>query len=78
MIESKLGETFSPGPISGCLLDLHEKLLSHETIYRHIWADKMAGNDAIRRRVRLISLEVNVRRVVTISRTESVLTSVQR
>ena len=45
LIESKLREKLSPEQISGWLLDEHEELLSHETIYRHIWADKMAGGD---------------------------------
>ncbi len=31
--------------VSGWLLEEKEELLSHETIYRHIWTDKAAGGD---------------------------------
>lgn len=45
LIESKLREKLSPEQISGWLLNEKEVLLSHETIYLHIWADKAAGGD---------------------------------
>jgi IS30 family transposase len=45
LIESKLRDKLSPEQISGWLLEEKEKLLSHETIYQHIWADKAAGGD---------------------------------
>jgi IS30 family transposase len=45
LVESKLREKLSPEQISGWLLDEHEKLLSYETIYLYIWADKAAGGD---------------------------------
>lgn len=44
-IESKLRMEWSPEQVSGWLLDEREELVSHETIYRHIWADKRAGGD---------------------------------
>ncbi len=43
MIEEKLRQRFSPEQISGWLLNEHEKCLSHETIYRHLWTDKKTG-----------------------------------
>jgi len=45
LVESKLRLKWSPEQISGWLLEEHEKLLSHETIYLHIWADKASGGD---------------------------------
>ncbi|MDP0588104.1 MAG: IS30 family transposase [Candidatus Endonucleobacter bathymodioli] len=45
VIEAKLRIEWSPEQVSGWLLDDQEKLISHETIYRHIWADKQAGGD---------------------------------
>lgn len=45
LIESKLREDWSPEQVSGWLLEAQETLISHETIYRHIWADKRAGGD---------------------------------
>lgn len=44
-IESKLRLEWSPEQISGWLLEEREQLLSHETIYLHIWTDKRAGGD---------------------------------
>ena len=41
-IESKLRIEWSPEQISGWLLN-REELISHESIYLHIWADKQAG-----------------------------------
>ena len=43
-IESKLRIEWSPEQISGWLLN-REELISHESIYLHIWADKQAGGD---------------------------------
>jgi IS30 family transposase len=45
LVESKLRKKLSPEQISGWLLEEKEELLSHETIYLHIWADKAAGGD---------------------------------
>jgi IS30 family transposase len=43
MIDRKLGEKWSPEQISGWLLDTQNLSLSHESVYRHIWADKQGG-----------------------------------
>ena len=45
LIELKLGEKWSPEQISGWLLEEHLQLISHETIYRHVWNDKRSGGD---------------------------------
>ena len=45
LIESKLSEDWSPEQVSGWLLETQKTLISHETIYRHIWDDKQAGGD---------------------------------
>lgn len=45
LIESKLREEWSPEQISGRFLNEKELLISHETIYSHIWEDKKAGGD---------------------------------
>ena len=45
LIESKLRVEWSPEQISGWLLYEQELLISHESIYLHIWADKHAGGD---------------------------------
>jgi IS30 family transposase len=45
VIESKLRIEWSPEQISGWLLEEHEQLISHETIYLHVWANKQAGGD---------------------------------
>lgn len=44
-IESKLRIEWSPEQISGWLLYDREQLISHESIYLHIWANKQAGGD---------------------------------
>jgi len=44
-IESKIRKEWSPEQISGWLLETEEELISHETIYRHIWSDKQSGGD---------------------------------
>lgn len=44
-IESKLRIEWSPEQISGWLLNDRGQLISHESIYLHIWADKQAGGD---------------------------------
>jgi IS30 family transposase len=36
---------WSPEQISGWLLVEREELISHESIYLHVWADKQAGGD---------------------------------
>jgi len=45
LIDSKLRLKWSPEQISGWLLEEREELISHETIYLHIWADKASGGD---------------------------------
>ena len=45
LVESKLRLDWSPEQISGWLLDDQELLLSHETIYLHVWTDKKAGGE---------------------------------
>lgn len=44
-IESKLRIEWSPEQISGWLLEDREQLISHESIYLHVWADKQAGGE---------------------------------
>jgi len=44
-VEQKLREKWSPEQIAGWLATDEEESLSHERIYRHIWADKYAGGD---------------------------------
>jgi len=44
-IESKLRIEWSPEQISGWLLNEGEELISHESIYLHVWADKQSGGD---------------------------------
>jgi len=45
VIESKLRVEWSPEQISGWLLSDQERLISHESIYLHIWAEKQTGGD---------------------------------
>ena len=45
VVESKLRVEWSPEQISGWLLNDQELLISHESIYLHIWRDKQAGGD---------------------------------
>lgn len=45
LIEAKLRLEWSPEQISGWLLEDAGKLLSHETIYLHVWGDKQLGGD---------------------------------
>jgi IS30 family transposase len=45
LINSKLQIEWSPEQISGWLLYEKQKIISHETIYLHVWADKHAGGD---------------------------------
>lgn len=47
-IESKLRIEWSPEQISGWLLEEREQLISHESIYLHIWADKQSGGSLYR------------------------------
>jgi IS30 family transposase len=54
-IEDKLYLKWSPEQISGWLLMNHDTTISHESIYRHVYADKIAGGDlykCLRRRAR--------------------------
>jgi transposase, IS30 family len=44
-IEDKVWQKWSPEQISGWLLMNQGVCISHESIYRHIWADKKAGGD---------------------------------
>lgn len=48
LIESKLRIEWSPEQISGWLLTEREELISHESIYLHVWAEKQAGGDLYR------------------------------
>jgi len=45
LIDSKLCEQWSPEQISGWLLYEQERLISHESIYLHVWANKRDGGD---------------------------------
>jgi IS30 family transposase len=45
IIDSRLRLEWSPEQVSGWLLADREALISHESIYLHIWADKRAGGD---------------------------------
>jgi IS30 family transposase len=45
VIEAKLREDWSPEQISGWFLFDQETLISHESIYLHVWTDKRAGGD---------------------------------
>jgi IS30 family transposase len=54
-IDDKLLLKWSPEQISGWLLVNQNICISHETIYRHVWANKVAGGDLykhLRRRAR--------------------------
>ncbi len=42
-VHARLREKWSPEQVSGRLRTEHQLRISHETIYRHIWADKRAG-----------------------------------
>lgn len=44
-IESKIRIDWSPEQVSGWLLEEQDLLISHESIYLHIWADKQVGGD---------------------------------
>jgi transposase, IS30 family len=44
-IEDKLFLKWSPEQISGWLLVNEDTCISHESIYRHVWADKATGGD---------------------------------
>ena len=43
LVESKLREKLSPEQVTGWLLKEQGENLSHETIYKHVWADKKLG-----------------------------------
>lgn len=45
LIESKIRKRWSPEQISGWLREEQDTLISHETIYLHIWSDKKLGGD---------------------------------
>jgi len=45
LIDKKLEEKLSPEQISGWLLDTQNLSLSHESVYRHVWADKKGGGN---------------------------------
>lgn len=45
IIESKLRIKWSPEQISGWLLNEQEELISPESVYLHVWADKQSGGD---------------------------------
>jgi IS30 family transposase len=42
-VHAKLREQWSPEQVAGRFRRAHQLRISHETIYRHIWADKRAG-----------------------------------
>jgi len=42
-VHARLREKWSPEQVAGRMRLAHELRISHETIYRHIWADKRAG-----------------------------------
>jgi IS30 family transposase len=48
IIESKLRLKWSPEQISGWLRETQDTLISHETIYQHIWRDKHTGGAVMR------------------------------
>jgi IS30 family transposase len=43
LIDSKIKEKWSPEQVSGWLREEQDTLISHETIYLHIWSDKQRG-----------------------------------
>ena len=45
LIDSKVRIEWGPEQISGWFLEEHEDFISHESIYRYIWADKRVGGD---------------------------------
>jgi IS30 family transposase len=45
LIESKIRKRWSPEQISGWLREEQDTLISHETIYLHIWSDKKSGGN---------------------------------
>ncbi len=45
IIESKLRIEWSPEQVSGWLLDEREELISHESIYLHVWSNQQTGGD---------------------------------
>ncbi|MDP0561572.1 MAG: helix-turn-helix domain-containing protein [Candidatus Endonucleobacter sp. (ex Gigantidas childressi)] len=45
VIESKLRVEWSPEHISGWLLNDQERLISYESIYLHVWANKQVGGN---------------------------------
>jgi IS30 family transposase len=45
LIEGKLRNEWSPEQISGWLREYRSTLISHETIYKHIWSDKRNGRE---------------------------------
>jgi IS30 family transposase len=45
VIKFKLRLDWSPKQISGWFLDDRQFLISHETIYLHVWSDKRFGGD---------------------------------
>ena len=42
-VHNKLGQTWSPQQISGYLFVNDQPGISHKTIYRHLYADKLAS-----------------------------------
>ncbi len=45
VVGQKLQLFWSPEQISGWFMEEREQCLSHESIYRHVWADKKSGGD---------------------------------
>ena len=43
LVHARLRENWSPEQVAGRFRSEHQLRISHETIYRHIWADKRAG-----------------------------------
>lgn len=44
-IEAKLRQDWSPEQVSGWMLEDRETLISHESIYLHVWKNKREGGD---------------------------------
>ena len=47
-IQTLLREDWSPEQVAGRLRRAQELAISHETIYRYVWADKRAGGQLYR------------------------------
>jgi IS30 family transposase len=52
VIESNLRLDWNPAQISGWLLDDRQLLISHETIYLHVWSDKRCNGKSTRGQIK--------------------------